>query len=63
MNEHDIHEAWPALRAELEEIGAKGWTELVGMKVAWGRGTYWLALGETFAPAPGTIEGLDAFLG
>jgi hypothetical protein len=62
MNERDINEAEPALRARLEELGAKRWTELVGVRVAWVHGGVWLALGERFVPAPRSVEELNEAL-
>lgn len=52
MHVHDIHEAEPALRARLEQLGAGAWAELAGVRVAWVHGAVWVSLGERFARAP-----------
>lgn len=62
MNERDVNGAKPALRARLEELGAKRWTELAGVRLAWVHGGVWLALGERFVRAPRTFEELNEAL-
>ncbi|MDY7229364.1 hypothetical protein [Hyalangium rubrum] len=62
MEKHDINEAEPALRARLEGLGAKHWTELAGVRLAWVRSGVWLALGERFVPAPRSVEELSEAL-
>ncbi len=62
MKEHHISEAEPALRARLEALGAKRWTELAGVRLAWVHSAAWLALGERFVPAPRSLEELSEAL-
>jgi hypothetical protein len=62
MNQRDIMEAEPALRARLEELGAERWAEPVGVRLAWVHGGVWLALGERFVPAPRSIKELNEAL-
>ena len=62
MNERDLHEADPVLRARLEALGAQHWTELAGVRLAWVHGAVWWARGEGFVPAPRPIAELNEAL-
>ncbi|MCY1043895.1 hypothetical protein OV208_21440 [Corallococcus sp. bb12-1] len=62
MKERDIPEAEPALRARLEEFGARNWSELAGVRLAWAHGRTWLALGAWFVLSPCSIEELSEAL-
>ncbi len=63
MYERDVSAAEPALQAALAQIGASSWTELAGVRLAWGRGRTWLQQGETFIPTPLTVAELNQVLG
>ena len=62
MNERDLHEAAPPLRAKLEALGAQHWMELAGVRLARVHGEAWLALGGEFVPAPLSVETLNEAL-
>lgn len=62
MSEHELHEAEPALRARLAEIGAERWAERAGVRLAWVRWQVWVELGERFVPAPRSIDELSEAL-
>lgn len=63
MYEREPSAAEPALQAALAAIGARSWTELVGVRLAWARGQTWLQLGEAFVPTPLTVAELNQALG
>lgn len=49
-------------RARLEEFGARSWSELAGVQLAWAHGRTWLALGAWFVVSPCSIEELSEAL-